>query len=146
MVNTTEQPIGSERIRLTGHRAAVFALARGRSERYLLSGGGEGWIVEWDLQNPDPGRVIAQAEGNIFALHHFTERQLLVAGTLTGGLHWIDLADQARSRNIAHHRKGVFDFMVLGDSLLSVGGGGTLSRWSVAERRSTESLLLSHES
>ncbi len=145
-MNTNKLPIQQRRIQLKGHRAAVFALAQGQSERYLLSGAGEGWIVEWDLENPDPGRVIAQAEGNIFALHYFAPKQLLVAGTLTGGLHWIDLKEAERTRNIAHHKKGVFDFLVLGDTLLSVGGGGMLSRWSVAERRSTESLLLSHES
>lgn len=131
---------------LSGHKAAVFTLAQGKSKQHLLSGAGEGWIVEWDLKNPELGRVIAQVEGNIFSLHYFPEAEMVVAGTMYGGVHWVDLNNPANTLNIAHHQKGVYSMLPLDEHLFTGGGDGILTRWSVAERRSLESLQLSHQS
>lgn len=134
------------RAQLKGHKASVFCLAEGRSPEFILSGAGEGWIVEWNLREPDLGKVIAQVEGNIFALHYFAAQQLAVAGTMYGGVHWVDLQEPEKTLNIAHHKKGVYAMLALGEWLFTGGGDGVLTRWSVAERRSLESLQLSHHS
>ena len=49
---------------LTGHNASVFALAKGKDARHFLSGSGDGWVVEWSLDNPDLGKLIARVERN----------------------------------------------------------------------------------
>lgn len=131
---------------MKGHKAAVFSLSEGRSPGRILSGAGEGWIVEWDLAAPDLGKVIAQVEGNIFSLHYLAEREQVVAGTMYGGVHWVDLQDPERTLNVAHHKKGVYAMLPLGASLFTGGGDGVLTRWSIAERRTQESLQLSHQS
>ncbi|MDX1665824.1 MAG: WD40 repeat domain-containing protein [Saprospiraceae bacterium] len=131
---------------LTGHKAAVFALGAGSSPRHFLSGAGDGWIVDWDLDDPETGKLIAQVESRIFSLCYLREKDLVLAGNMNGGLHWIDLEDPSRTRNIAHHEKGVFALLRLGEYVYSAGGQGMLTRWSIGERRSLESVKLSHTS
>ncbi|MEO6037990.1 MAG: WD40 repeat domain-containing protein [Saprospiraceae bacterium] len=129
-----------------GHQAALYALAPGHDDRHFLSAGGDGWIVEWSLDDPETGRLAAAVETRVFSLLHLPAEKLLLAGNMTGGVHWVDLADPARTRNVQHHRQGVYDLLVVGGSLYSAGGEGLLTRWSVAERRSVESVQLSTRS
>ena len=46
---------------LTGHNAAVYALANGVQDQHFISGAGEGWIVEWDLEAPELGQLLAKS-------------------------------------------------------------------------------------
>ena len=131
---------------MTGHKAAIFALAPGSSDRYFLSAAGDGWVVRWDLAEPELGKLIARAESGIFSLLHLPAEELVIAGNRDGGIHWIDLQDDTRTRNISHHQKGVFAIYQHRDFILTLGGGGTLSRWSLAERRVLESFQLTHQS
>ncbi|MBL7775206.1 MAG: hypothetical protein JNK89_04340, partial [Saprospiraceae bacterium] len=108
--------------------------------------GGEGWIVDWRLDDPENGRLAAQVNDRIFALLPLPGTRQLLAGAMNGGLHWIDLDQPERTRNIQHHQKGIFDLKTDGDWLFSAGGEGLLTRWSIAEARSVESLQLSGQS
>ncbi|MBL7794635.1 MAG: WD40 repeat domain-containing protein [Saprospiraceae bacterium] len=129
--------------RLTGHNAAIYCLGSGLRPDTVLSAGGDGMIVEWDLLAPENGKLLARAETRLFSLLPCADLQLLVAGDMDGGVHWIDLADPTRTSGIAHHRKGVFDILRIGDDVFTAGGDGKISRWSATARRSSESLALS---
>jgi len=129
----------------TGHRAAIYALAPGRDARHFLTAGGDGWVVEWDLDNPENGKVIANTETQIFALHAFPDRSRILAGNMNGGMHWI-LRDQPElTRNVQHHQKGVYDLLEHGKSLFSAGGDGVLTRWDSAAAKTIESFQLSNQ-
>ena len=131
---------------LTGHNAAVFALAPGRQPDTFFSAAGDGWIAEWNLNDPENGRLAAKVESRIFSLLHLPEHSRIIAGNMDGGLHWIHLDDPDQTRNIAHHQRGVFDLKQVGDSIFSAGGEGVLTRWSASELRSIESIHLSNRS
>ncbi|MCC6459245.1 MAG: WD40 repeat domain-containing protein [Saprospiraceae bacterium] len=128
----------------TGHRSSLYALARGAAAQQVLSAGGEGWVVEWNRSAPDTGRVLANAETQLFALLALPEPHRLVAGNMNGGLHWIDLQQPEQTRNLQHHQKGVFDLQIHAEWLFSAGGEGTLTRWAHQEARSVESFQLSN--
>ena len=132
--------------RLTGHNASVFALGASSRPGFVMSGSGEGWLVEWDLSNPETGRLCARVDRQIFSLLHLPGTSRVVAGNMDGGLHWVDLDDPSSTRNIAHHQKGTFALLAVGDYLFSGGGDGRLTRWSISDARSEESLQLSFES
>lgn len=131
---------------LTGHNAAVFALAPGREANTFFSAAGDGWIAEWNMDAPENGRLVAQVESRIFSLLHLPEHGRLLAGNMDGGLHWIHLDAPDQTRNIAHHQRGVFDLKRVGNDVFSAGGEGVLTRWSAAEARSIESIHLSNRS
>lgn len=128
-----------------GHKAALYALAPGRSARHFRSAGGDGWVVEWDLDDPELGKLKASVDQQIFSLCTLPDTKRLVAGNMNGGLHWLEDDRPEQTRNIQHHRKGVYDFLSLGPWLFSAGGDGLLTRWEASAARSVESLQLSRE-
>ncbi len=136
----------SKTAQLTGHEASVFALSKGNASQYILSAGGEGWIVRWDLENPELGKLIAKAKNNIYSLYNISDLNLLIAGNMNGGLHWIDLNDEQKTKNIQHHQKGVYDIKKIGNHIITLGGDGKLTKWSIEDRRAIESLHLTNQS
>jgi WD40 repeat protein len=132
--------------KLTGHNAAIFALAPGEEERYFLSSAGDGWIVQWDFENPDPGRLLAKVDTQVFSIHFLKSSNRVVAGNMNGGVHWVDLNQPHNTKNIAHHQKGVFDIREMNGHIYTIGGEGKITRWSVEETRSLESYQLSNQS
>lgn len=132
--------------RLGGHNAAIFALAAYADPRYFLSAAGDGWIVKWDLDDPDPGRLVAKVDTQVFSLCYLKGQERVVAGNMNGGVHWIDLKNPEQTRNIAHHQKGVFAIKALDDVLFTAGGQGLLTRWSATESQTEESIKLSNQS
>jgi WD40 repeat protein len=131
---------------LTGHIGSVFALALGQTPPYILSGAGDGWLVEWDLSQPETGKLLAKVESNIFSLHFLPRENRLIAGNRDGGIHFIDLNDTNKNKNILHHEKGVYSIQVIENQLFTLGGEGVLTRWSLEENRAIESLHLSAKS
>lgn len=133
-------------IKMTGHNGSVFSVTAGTAPEKVLSGAGDGWIVEWNLDNPEMGQLLAKVETNIFCLHYLPQIHQVVAGNMYGGVHWVNLEKPEQTKNIAHHKKGVFAILELGDYLFTGGGDGQLTRWSIAKQRSLESLYLSNQS
>jgi WD40 repeat protein len=131
---------------LTGHEAAIFALTEGRTPQYVLSGAGEGWVVEWDLENAALGKLIAKAAANIYALVFDKASNKAIAGDMNGGIHFLNLNDSTLSKHIKHHEKGCFGLKIRENNLFSLGGDGVFTRWNLSEMRSVESLQLSGES
>ncbi len=130
---------------LTGHKAAVFSLGPGPEARHFLSGAGDGWVVRWDLDDPETGRLIAKVETQIFSLLYLDGYERVVVGNMNGGVHWVDLSNPDNTKNIAHHRKGVFDILRIREYIYTAGGEGTLTKWSISEIRSLESYQLTNQ-
>jgi WD40 repeat protein len=131
---------------LTGHNASVFALSATDDPRYILSGAGDGWVVRWDLDEPELGKLIAKVDTQIFALQHLPDLNQVVVGNMNGGVHWVDLAHPEQTKNIAHHRRGVYRILRVSDQVFTAGGDGILTRWDIHEGRTLESIQLSHQS
>lgn len=140
------QPQVKKISQLTGHNASVFALSKEQEKGYFLSAAGDGWIVRWNLEDPELGRLVAKVETQIFSLLHLSELNKLVVGNMNGGIHWIDLEHPENTRNIAHHKKGAFGICRVGPHVFTIGGGGTLSKWNIATGNSMESFQLSNQS
>jgi len=132
--------------RLTGHRASVYALMEGDTPERLLSGGGEGWVIEWNLDNIEQASLLAKVETNIFSLLYLPEKRLLLAGNMNGGLHWVALDQQEDLRNTAYHTKGIFDIRYVNDFIYTAGGDGKLVKWSPETMRPLETFELAGDS
>jgi len=130
----------------TGHNAALYALAPGRTDRHFLSAGGDGWVVEWDLDDPETGKLLASVETQCFSLCSLPDGNRIVAGNMNGGLHWIDRESPDLTQNIQHHKNGAYALESIDKWLFSAGGDGFLTRWDAANARTLESLQLSHRS
>ncbi len=133
----------------TGHRSALYSLAHSHRPGFFLSAGGDGWITEWDLRNPETGRVIINVESQIFSLTisppEWPEACML-AGNMLGGLHWVVRDHPESTRNILHHQKGLFDILWLGDTVFTGGGDGLVTRWDANQKKAMESFQISNRS
>lgn len=142
---TAEQIQVSRLARLTGHQSPIYGLSPGAHPGEWYSGGGDHWLVQWNAEHPGEGHLVAKAEAQVFVVRYLAQQQLLLAGTMLGGLHWINLAHPELSRHVAHHQKGLYGLAVVGNSIFSIGGDGVLTKWDQQEQRSVESLQLSHQ-
>jgi WD40 repeat protein len=129
----------------TGHKAALYALAPGRTSRHFLSAGGDGWVVEWDLDDPENGKLLAAVETQVFSMCALHDQQLVVAGNMNGGVHWIRYNQPEETRNIKHHQKGVYDIAAIGGRVFTAGGEGVLTAWDMESARAVESYHLSNQ-
>lgn len=127
---------------LTGHEAGIYALIPGRQPDTFLSAAGDGWIVEWDRANPEMGRLVAKVDVQVFTLAYLPETDTILAGDMNGGVHWLNLGEDRPNKHIAHHEKGVFGILPLGDHVFTIGGGGMLTRWDALRQQSQESIRL----
>lgn len=130
---------------LLGHNSPIYALS-GYSSNTVLSVGGDGWLVQWSLDNlPTDGRLLARVDAQVFALAVLAQQNKAVLGCMLGGVYWLDLADGRLEQRTMAHEGGVYGLQVLGDYLFSTGADGRLSRWSVNTQRREESLQLSNQ-
>lgn len=131
---------------LTGHNASVFALSPYQQADSFLSGAGDGWIVHWNFEQPDLGRLIAKVDAQVFSLSYLPKLHIIVAGDMNGGVHWVYPNEDGRTKDIAHHQKGVFGILAKGDHLITIGGGGVVTLWDPTQARTLESIQLSNQS
>ena len=139
--------IGVKKVaQLTGHNGGIFALSAFDQKDAFLSGGGDGWIVHWNFNNPDLGHLIAKVETQLFSLFAIPGSTMIVGGNMNGGVHWVNYKDPSLSKNIAHHQKGVYNIQMANGEILTCGGDGLLTRWSVDPVQSLESYQISRSS
>ncbi|NJL74573.1 MAG: hypothetical protein HC892_05545 [Saprospiraceae bacterium] len=116
----------AKKTQLTGHNAGIYTLVMDEDNRHFYSGAGEGWVVRWDLEAPENGKLVAKVETNIFSLLLLHQQQQLIAGNMEGGIHWIDLNAPENTKNIAHHKKGVYAILHIASFILRLVAMGSL--------------------
>ncbi|MBK8227141.1 MAG: hypothetical protein IPK70_08185 [Flavobacteriales bacterium] len=115
------------------HTGAIYALLVIGDE--ILTAGGDGFLLSWTPDAPVRTTAIARFQHPVYCLAHDSLRQLVHAGTSNGDLHVIDYAQRKLLTSIAAHPRGTFGLLPLPDGgVLSVGGDGSLARWSGNER------------
>jgi len=110
---------------LEGHRGAIYSLLHRAEDNTLISGGSDGWMVEWDLSaSSKDGKLIARADGTIFSMALLSDLSYLVAGNMNGQLFHIDLKNKKILKSLKLHAGSVFALAVRGQEILSCGGDG----------------------
>jgi WD40 repeat protein len=132
--------------KLTGHKGSIYTIVEGSEPHKVLSGAGDGWVIEWDLMNFETAKVVAKVETNIFSMAYLKSKNWLAVGNMFGGLHWVDLNQKTDLKNVAFHEKGIFDILEFGDHIYTVGGDGKLAKWNIEAQQVIESIQLTNTS
>ncbi|HYG16604.1 MAG TPA: WD40 repeat domain-containing protein [Bacteroidia bacterium] len=115
----------------TGHRDCIYAMGEGLRPGTFITGGADGWVVEWDWQNPGDGKLLVQVNAPLYSFLLIKENETLLCGTRAGNLHVVDMAEAKETRNIEAHSAGVFDMLQLdANRLVTASGDGTLKVWN----------------
>ena len=76
---------------LTGHKGGIYSLEQAADNQYFYSADGAGWVVKWNVNEPDTAHLIAKVPTNVFALCLVKDQHQLAVGSLQGVLYFIDL-------------------------------------------------------
>jgi WD40 repeat protein len=102
-------------VTLTGHNDCIYALTEGANPRYFYTGSADGMVVEWDLDAPKNGKLIARLPHSVYALHVDHARNLLFIGHNFEGIHVIDLKESKEIWSIKLTDQAIFDIAIYGD-------------------------------
>lgn len=111
---------------LTGHNDCIYALTEGSDPRYFYTGAGDGMVVEWDLDQPKDGKLIAKLPHSIYALEVDRSRNLLIIGHNFEGIHVVDLNENKEIWSLKLTDQAIFDLKVYGNEIFVGTGDGLL--------------------
>ncbi|MCM0041222.1 MAG: WD40 repeat domain-containing protein [Algoriphagus sp.] len=131
---------------LTGHNDCIYALREGTNPRYFYTGAGDGMVVEWDLDNPKDGILLARLPHSVYALESDPIRSTLIVGHNYEGIHVIDLVEKKESWNLKLGAVAIFDLKVFGDELFVATGDGVLFVVNLESRTIKKHIKLSSNS
>jgi len=131
--------------RFTGHEGAVYSLCKGKTDSSFISAGGDGRVIEWDLNDPEKAKLLASSPETLFKVKYEPSMESLLFGNMSGGLHWINLQQKTNVSNIAAHQKGVYDIQFIDNRFFTFGGDGQLVCWTTKTQRPAESTQFSHK-
>lgn len=131
---------------LTGHNDCIYALTEGPDPRFFYTGAGDGMVVEWDLDHPKDGKLIAKLPHSVYALEVDKERNLLFIGHNYEGIHVIDLHEKKEIWSIKLTEHAIFDIKVFGNQLYVGTGDGVLTVLNLEERALVKHIKLSDKS
>ncbi|GAB3548607.1 WD40 repeat domain-containing protein [Spirosoma fluminis] len=111
-----------------GHRDCVYALERGSAADQFFSAGGDGMVVQWQLDRPDLGNVVAKIPASVYALALHPTTGYLWVGQNYEGIHIIDTARQQEVYSLNLTSAAIFDikfyktdaFVALADGVVVV--------------------------
>ncbi|UZD22805.1 WD40 repeat domain-containing protein [Algoriphagus halophytocola] len=131
---------------LTGHNDCIYALAEGCDPRFFYTGAGDGMVVEWDLDNPANGKLIARLPHSVYALAVDPVRNLIFVGHNFEGIHVIDLTSSKELWSLKMTNQAIFDIQVFGDEAYVGAGDGVLTVINIPTKSIKKHIKLSSKS
>ncbi len=117
----------------TGHIGSIYGLYVSKYLNLVFTGAADGNVVEWNLANPDEGRLICKLNQPIYSIYLHEETQQLWIGVASGNIHIVDLKSRKEVKNLAVHTNGIFDIKCAGNTIYIGGGDGSISAWDAQD-------------
>jgi WD repeat-containing protein 61 len=131
---------------LTGHNDCIYALTEGSDPRFFYTGAGDGMVVEWDLDLPKDGKLIAKLSNSIYALRVDPARNWLFIGHNFEGIHVIDLNENKEIWSLKLTDQAIFDIKVVGNQAYVGTADGVLTIVDIEQRAIKKHIKLSSKS
>lgn len=107
-----------------GHSDCIYTMLAGPTANTFFTTGADGMVVQWDLNTPNEGTLIAKMPKSVYALTLANEgTQLLVAQNFEG-IHLLDLETKQELATKALGNVAIFDLMVIGNEILAALANG----------------------
>ncbi|MFY0654060.1 MAG: WD40 repeat domain-containing protein [Cyclobacteriaceae bacterium] len=129
----------------TGHQGAVYTIEGGNSN-VIYSSGADGQVIEWDLNNPESGRLIAKIEASVYALKFIPLSNLLIIGQNFEGIHILDVEKKEEVGSLKFTKSQIFDIQLNGESILAGTGDGYLFEIALQDLAIRRKIKLSENS
>lgn len=123
-----------------GHTGSVYALAESWKEASFFSGGSDGLLVEWNVQDHLNGKVIAKIPDVIFSICVDEKRPIIYVGTQKGYLFVINTENKLIPRQIQFHTGPLFGICAYLESLFGISGDGLISQFNKVDLKYINSI------
>jgi WD40 repeat protein len=129
---------------LQGHEGAIYKIVFDQQNRKLYSVGGDGWLVEWDVDRSDNGVLLARVPDQVFSLA--VTRDHFLMGSFQGNFYILDRENKSILHQERVHKHGVFSILAEGNNIYTFGGDGRIIQWNAKTYEKTKVLPLSNKS
>ncbi len=129
----------------SGHRDSIYALQPGHGDIFY-SAAGDGFIVQWKLQKPDEGKLIARLPNSVYALLYLPKQNQLIAAQNTSGIHLLDPITKKEIASLELTKSSIFDLKLFDDYLFVATADGELIVVELDQWRIKDRLKLSEKS
>ena len=111
---------------LTGHKDCVYTIEKSIVPGHFFSSGGDGLVVEWDLDKPESGRVLAKVQNSVYSLCLDEKNKCLILGQNYEGIHLLNLENTKEERSLQLTKTSYFDIKTCGNYVLVGDQQGTV--------------------
>lgn len=94
---------------LTGHKDCVYSIERSGQSNVFYSGAGDGFVVSWDLEDPENGQLLARLPASVYAIHYASQYNKLIVGQNFQGIHIIDVDSHKEEGSLQCTKAAIFD-------------------------------------
>jgi WD40 repeat protein len=109
-----------------GHRDSIYTLKTPNDKTHFYSAGGEGFLVNWSVNEPDNGHLIAKVNNSIFAIDFVNNYTQMLIGQNFEGIHLIDLKTKKEIQNLKLENSYIFDIKVIDNLAVVALGNGNI--------------------
>lgn len=109
---------------LAGHKDCIYTLEPGPEPHLFYSSGGDGMIVQWDLNNLNQAHLFANVEKSVYAINYYAERNALIIGENHEGIHILDLESKIEIGTLKLNDSQIFDIKTVKDRIFIAHGDG----------------------
>ena len=95
---------------LQGHKDAIYCICEGSTMRHIVTASSDGMVVEWNLENPKDGHLIAKIEHSVYAIHKTADEKLLIAHNFDG-IHQLDLGSKEEEKSLHFTKDRIFSIV-----------------------------------
>ncbi|TLU99067.1 WD40 repeat domain-containing protein [Dyadobacter luticola] len=108
----------------SGHRDSVYTIISDSTTHGFYSAGGDGFVIHWDLNKPDLGKLVARAGASVYAMALDKSQNALWIGQNYEGIQVLDIANNKIEKTSKLTNAAIFDIQIQdGNALLAVGDG-----------------------
>jgi WD40 repeat protein len=93
----------------TGHQQPIYCVIAAPQQGRFFSAGGDKMVVEWNIDDPSTGVLVAQLPFTIYSLCVIKTSNILLAGTSAGGIHIINMELKKEIKYFEIPDEGIFD-------------------------------------
>ncbi len=130
-----------------GHIGAIYALSTAFDAGEFFSGAADGYLVKWQINQPETGVVLLKLDSPIYTICKFYHHsQKIALGTANGNITIFDLISNQIIIQLKAHEGAVFDLKMLGNQLLSAGADGVVNAWELDAYKKQFQLNFSNKS
>jgi WD40 repeat protein len=108
----------------SGHRDSVYTIISDGTPGGFYSAGADGFIIHWDLEKPDMGKLLVRAGVSVYALCLDTDRNTLWIGQNFEGIQLFDTITGTISGTAKITTAAIFDIRIWeGKAFIALGDG-----------------------